>query len=70
MSDYTSVDTYYALIDTMAELFTKAASLRIDAHYLSYDRYQAYKVAPLLTQASLLEDEAYEYMHQLDAIHS
>lgn len=70
MKDYTAANNYYALIDTMSELFAKANTLRIDAYYLSYDRYKSYKVAALLSQADELESSAYDYMYQLDLIHS
>lgn len=70
MKDYIAANNYYALIDTMSELFAKASSLRVEAHYLSYDRYQSHKVAALLNQADDLESGAYEYMYQLDLIHS
>lgn len=70
MKDYIAANNYYALIDTMSELFAKASSLRVEAHYLSYDRYQIHKIPSLLVKADELESSAYDYMYQLDLIHS
>lgn len=70
MKDYTAANNYYAHIDTMSELFAKAATLRIEAYYLSYDRYKSHKVAALHKQAAQLESSAYEYMYELDLIYS
>lgn len=69
MSDYSAADNYYAMINTMAELFTKSSSLRVDAYYLSFDRYKSHKVAALLNKADELDTQAYEYMYLVDSIH-
>lgn len=69
MSDYSLADSYYIMLDTMASLFNKASSLRVDAYYLSYDRYKSHKVSSLLAKADELDTQAYEYMYLVDSIH-
>ena len=69
MSDYGTADSYYAMIDTIADLFIEASSLRVDAYYLSFDRYKSHKVSSLLAKADELDNQAYEYMYLVDSIH-
>lgn len=69
MSDYSAADNYYAMLNTMAELFNQASSLRIESHYLSNDRYKTHKIPSLLAKAEQLESQAYEYMYLVDTAH-
>ena len=69
MSDYVAADSYFDMLNTMAALFNKASSLRVDAYYLSFDRYKSHKVSGLIAQAEQLELQAYEYMYIVDSIH-
>ena len=64
-----SADSYFDMLNTMAALFNKASSLRVDAYYLSFDRYKSHKVSSLLAKADELDNKAYEYMHLVDSIH-
>ena len=69
MSDYVAADNYFDMLNAMAALFNKASSLRVDAYYLSFDRYKSHKVAGLIAKAEQLELQAYEYMYIVDSIH-
>lgn len=64
-----SADSYFDMLNTMAALFNEASSLRVDAYYLSFDRYKSHKVAGLIAQAEQLELQAFEYMNIVDSIH-
>ena len=64
-----SADSYFDMLNTMAELFNQASSLRIESYYLSFDRYKSHKVASLLSKADELDSLAYEYMYLVDNTH-
>lgn len=68
-SDYEQANAYYAMIDYMTECFSKADSLRIEAYYLSFDRYNSHKVSSLLDKADKYQEIAYLYMHDIDSYH-